>query len=284
MTLRFAFNTNGCANHRLGDALSLIADSGYDGVALTLDHHHLDPFAPDFEARAERFRQQLVDLGLGLVIETGARYLLDPRRKHEPTLLSPDADGRAQRIDFLCRAIRLCAICDGEAVSFWAGVPRHDVDREQAWRCLVDGVARVADEAAARNVCLAFEPEPGMLVETVDDFVRLKAAVARRTDAPLTLALDTGHCMVTGEREPADAVREFRSHLGTVTLEDMRRGVHEHLPFGEGEMDVPAVLTALSGIGFQKLVCIELSRESHRAHAMIPQAIAWLRERLPAAA
>ena len=284
MTLRFAFNTNGCANHRLDDALSLIADSGYDGVALTLDHHHLDPFAPDFEARAERFRQQLVDLGLGLVIETGARYLLDPRRKHEPTLLSPDADGRAQRIDFLCRAIRLCAICDGEAVSFWAGVPRHDVDREQAWRCLVDGVARVADEAAARNVCLAFEPEPGMLVETVDDFLRLKAAVARRTDAPLTLALDTGHCMVTGEREPADAVCEFRGQLGTVTLEDMRRGVHEHLPFGEGEMDVPAVLAALNGIGFEKLVCIELSRESHRAHAMIPQAIAWLRERLPAAA
>ena len=36
MTLRFAYNTNGTANHRLDDALDLIADSGYDGVALRL--------------------------------------------------------------------------------------------------------------------------------------------------------------------------------------------------------------------------------------------------------
>ena len=45
MSLRFAYNTNGAANHRLDDAIRLIADAGYDGIALTLDHHHLDPFA-----------------------------------------------------------------------------------------------------------------------------------------------------------------------------------------------------------------------------------------------
>ena len=282
MGLRLAFNTNGCANHRLDDALELIAECGYQGVALTLDHHHLDPFAADFETEAQRLRRRLEDLGLGLVVETGARYLLDPRQKHEPTLLSPSAEGRARRVDFLSRAIRLCALCGGEAVSFWAGVPQRGVGRVEAWQWLLDGVVQVADVAAAQGVCAALEPEPGMLVETVDDFTALKAELGRRTDAPLTLALDTGHCLVTGEREPADAVREFRAELGTVTLEDMRRGVHEHLPFGEGEMDVPAVLTALGEVGFERLVCIELSRESHRAHAMIPQAIGWLRERLPA--
>ena len=30
--LRFAFNTNGAANHRLEDAVALIADAGYDGI------------------------------------------------------------------------------------------------------------------------------------------------------------------------------------------------------------------------------------------------------------
>ena len=34
----------------------------------------------------------------------------------------------------------------------------------------------------------------------------------------------------------------------------MRRGVHEHLPFGEGEVDLPAVLAALSDIGYGGLV------------------------------
>ena len=45
VTLRFAYNTNGAANHRLDDAIDLIKGAGYDGVALTLDIHHLDPFA-----------------------------------------------------------------------------------------------------------------------------------------------------------------------------------------------------------------------------------------------
>ena len=41
--------------------------------------------------------------------------------------------------------------------------------------------------------------------------------------------------------------------LGTVTIEDMKRGSHIHLPFGEGDMDVPGVLArAASEIGFQQ--------------------------------
>lgn len=270
--LRYAYNTNGTANHRLDDALHLVADAGYDGVALTLDHQHFDPFAPSLSRRAEQLATQLASLKLGLVIETGARFLLDPRHKHEPTLVSPESQDRARRVEFLQRAIDVCAVCGGEAVSFWAGVPRPEVSREQAWHYLEDGVAQVVDYAQQRGVVAAFEPEPGMLVETVDEYQRLKP-----TAPHLQLALDLGHCIVTGERAPHDAVREMRDQLGTVTIEDMRRGVHEHLPFGEGDLDTRAALQALHEINFPKLVCVELSRDSHRAHTMVGEAIHYLR-------
>jgi sugar phosphate isomerase/epimerase len=270
MSLRYAYNTNGAANHRLADAVAIIADAGYDGVALTLDHHHLDPMEEGWERRAEALARDLSARGLGCVIETGARYLLDPRAKHEPTLLTASAEGRDRRVAFLNRATDIGAILGAEAVSFWAGVPRPGVEHGQARAWLREGVERVLAHASLRGVTAALEPEPGMLVETVDDWSAL--------DLPgLTLALDLGHLLVTQEREPAAAVREFAPRLGTVAIEDMARGSHIHLPFGEGDMDIPGCLDALEEIGFSRLVCVELSRESHRADVMIPQSLQWLR-------
>ncbi len=272
MSLRYAYNTNGAANHRLDDALRLIADSGYAGVALTLDHHHLDPFAPHWEQEADRVAALLETLSLGSVIETGARYLLDPRQKHEPTLVTPDADGRARRVAFLCRALDVAARLGSETVSFWAGVPMTGVDPVEARSWLDAGLEQVLDHAERVGVDASFEPEPGMLIETVGDYDTLAARHPR-----LRLALDTGHCLVTQDIDPADAIRAYADRIGTVAVEDMRRGDHTHLPFGEGDMDMPAVLAALEAIGFTRLVCVELSRESPRAHAAIPESIAYLR-------
>lgn len=272
MTLRLAYNTNGASSHRLDDALSLIADSGYQGVALTLDHHHLDPFAAEWRAQTERLKQRLDELGLGSVIETGARYLLNPREKHEPTLLNPSLEGRARRIQFLCRAIDIAAILGSETVSFWAGVPKPEVAPDQATAWLHEGLGAVCDYAADKQVSVSLEPEPGMLVETVADYV----AVAERHPS-LRLALDTGHCLVTQDIAPDQAVRDHADRLGTVSVEDMKIGDHTHLPFGEGDMDLPAVVAALNDIAFTGLVCVEYSRESPRAHLAVPEAAAALR-------
>ncbi|MBX9933389.1 MAG: sugar phosphate isomerase/epimerase [Methylobacterium sp.] len=271
MTLRFAYNTNGTANHRLDDAIDLIAEAGYDGVALTLDIHHLDPFAEGWVKEAERVASRLQRLGLGSVIETGARFLLDPRAKHEPTLVTADASARLHRIGFLKRAFEIGGILGSEAVSFWAGVPKPGVDHADAKTWLREGLVEIVAYAEEQGVAACLEPEPGMLIETLDDYAALQIDGLR-------LALDTGHCLVTQEREPAAAVAEFADRIGTVAIEDMARGVHIHLPFGEGDMDVPGVLAALESIGYEKLVCVELSRESHRADIMVPASLSYLRE------
>jgi len=276
MTLRYAYNTNGAANHRLDDALRLIADSGYDGAAITLDHHHCDPLSPDWQAEAERIGRLLNDLDLGAIVETGARFLLDPRAKHEPTLISPEAEGRARRVAFLSRALDIAAIWRADAVSFWAGVPRPGIGKETARRWLDEGLEQVLDHAQRVGMDAAFEPEPGMLIETCGEWERLRERHPR-----LKLALDTGHCIVSRDIDPVEAVRRYSDHLGTVAIEDMKTGVHVHLPFGEGDMDVPAVLAALDDIGFDRLVSVELSRESLRAHQAIPESIAFLKEHQP---
>src|SRR6478609_5516894 len=99
------YNTNGFAHHRLEDALPILAALGYRSVALSLDYHALNPFDPGpLRAQVAVVRELLTSLGLRSVIETGARFLLDPWHKHQPTLLSADMHGRSRRLDFLKRA------------------------------------------------------------------------------------------------------------------------------------------------------------------------------------
>lgn len=267
MRLRYAYNTNGTAWHRLDDALTLIADAGYDGIALTLDHHHLDPLSPDWQRNARNLRKRTDALGLGVVIETGAHFLLDPRQKHEPTFVSAAGEGRVRRLDFLKRAADIGAILGAEVLSFWAGRLKPGVDPRDATMWLHDGVGAITEYAKRQGLVPALEPEPEMFVSTVDDYADLVRAVP-----DVRLALDLGHVLVTGEREPHDAIREFGPRIADVHLEDMKRGDHVHLAFGDGDMDVPQALGALGDIGFAGLVCVELSRDSFRADAMVVQA------------
>src|SRR5208337_2280351 len=84
----FGYNTNGFAHHRLADALCILAQLGYGSVAITIDHDALDPFQMDLNKRVSRVRSLLQRFGLRSVVETGARFLLDPSKKHQPTLVS----------------------------------------------------------------------------------------------------------------------------------------------------------------------------------------------------
>ncbi|MEU6862117.1 sugar phosphate isomerase/epimerase family protein [Streptomyces sp. NPDC046876] len=272
---RFSYGTNGLADHRLGDALRMLADLGYEGVALTLDHQHLDPYAPDLPSRVGEVRRALAATGLSVVVETGARYLLDPRRKHRPTLLSARPEGRALRLDLLRRAIGIGAELGAEAVHFWSGTPDPDTTREEAWQRLVDGCAETVSHAEAAGIDLAFEPEPGMLVADLAGYRRLLADLGRPERFRLTL--DLGHCRCLEPYSVADCIELAADRLAHVQIEDMRRGVHEHLPFGEGEIDFPPVLAALVRTGYRGLVSVELPRHSHAAAHVAHHSIAFLR-------
>ena len=270
--LRFGYGTNGFANHRLSDALTVIAGLGYTGVALTLDTDHLDPFAPGLARRVTRTADQLRDLGLAVVIETGARYLLDPWRKHAPTLLHDD---RELRLDFLRRAVSVGADLGAEAVSFWAGVRPDGVDERTAWQRLVDGCAEITGVATEAGVPLGFEPEPGMLVADIADWRRLHAELG--APAMFGLTLDIGHCRCLEPQPVAECVTAVAGHLVNVQIDDMVRGVHEHLEFGTGEIDFPPVLRALRDGGYRGLVAVELPRHSHAAPTVARESLAFLR-------
>ncbi|MEY9965210.1 L-ribulose-5-phosphate 3-epimerase [Streptacidiphilus sp. MAP12-16] len=271
--LRFAYGTNGFADHRLSDALGVLADLGYQGVSLTLDHHHLDPYARDLPERLRAVRRRLEQLGLAVVVETGARYLLDPVAKHQPTLLSPDP---GPRLDLLLRAIRMAPELGSEVVSLWSGtaLPEPGAAAEAAFERLRAGCAQLLDAARAAGVRLGFEPEPGMFVADLAGYERLAASLGDPDGFGLTL--DLGHCLCVEDESVADCVRRAGHRLVHVQIEDMRRGVHEHLEFGTGEVEFPPALAALAEVGYAGLVSVELPRHSHAAPTVARRSLRFL--------
>ena len=271
------YNTNGFAHHRLADAIDIIADLGYGGVALTPDVNHLDPRAADFEAQVlATWRSLNRDIWRRrtCVIETGARFLLNPRHKHQPTLL--DGEEAAEvRTDFLLTCIDLAFSLRAGVVSFWSGTALGgDAEPAAMMDRLADRCRELADAAQDINVRLAFEPEPGMFIDTMDKFAELHAKV---NHPAFGLTLDVGHLVCLGETPVGDHIRRWKDRLWNVHLDDMKPGVHDHLKFGEGVVDFADVFAALKEIGFTGMASVELSRHSHDAVATARSSLEFLR-------
>ncbi len=274
--VQLGYNTNGFAHHRLVDAIEIIGRLGYGCVAITLDHYALDPWCLDLPNEIGTVKTQLAEFGLSCVIETGARYLLDPWRKHEPTLLSHGVENRRHRLEFLKRAIDIAVALDAAAVSFWSGVKPADAADACAWERLVQGCHELADYAELKDMTLGFEPEPGMFIETLNGYGRLKSQVA---SPAFKLTLDVGHVLIT-EKVSVDAcIRQFREEIVNIHLEDMKKERHAHLFFGEGEIGFDSVLKALDDIRYTGPICVELSRHSHQAVETAQSAIQFLSNR-----
>ena len=89
---------------------------------------------------------------------------------------------------------------------------------------------------------LAFEPEPGMFIDT---FARFEQLDERIRHPLFHLTVDLGHVHCIEDGAVADHLRRWGPRIVNIHIEDMVRGVHEHLMFGEGTMDFPPIFAAL---------------------------------------
>lgn len=271
--MRLYYNTNGFAHHGLADIVDILADLGYDGIALTPDVHHLDPFASD-GAAIDHFAAHCERRGLGITLESGSRFLLDPRRKHYPSLLSDS--GFERRQEFYRRLIDLAERVGAPLVSLWSGrVEASDAGEDVLLRALATRLTPVLDHAASRGVRVSFEPEPGMFVDSLQRFDAFLAVLAR---ADLSATIDLGHLAVTESSPYESHLPRYGSRLAMLHADDARKGVHEHLFFGEGDLDWNAIANTLGAMAFSGPIAVELSRHSHDAYATAARAISSLRQ------
>jgi sugar phosphate isomerase/epimerase len=273
--MRLGFSTNGIGDLAPLDAVPILKDLGYESLAITPDRHLLDPFSSGLAAETARWRKALEAAGFSPVLETGARHLLDPLHKHEPTLVSPHRTDRDRRTDFLVRTVDLAVELGAPVVSLWSGMARDAADEETLWLRLTNSLGPVLDRAAARSIVLGFEPEPGMFIDTL----ARQAALHERLGRPdhLRLTVDLGHLECMGEQPAATLLAARAAEIVNVHVDDMHACRHEHLPLGTGDVAFPPLLAALSAAGYTGGLHVELPRQSHRWLETARESAAFLR-------
>ena len=260
--MKAGYSTNSFGDVNPLDALSILCEQGYASLAITPDRNILNPYEKTFASEVRVWQHALAKAQMRCVVETGARHLLDSKRKHHPTLLSDAQDDCNRRIEFLRRAIELAGELKADCVSLWSGAVCSDADETLLWRKLTDGVGEVLDHASRCGVMLGFEPEPGMFIDTVARAEELFERLGRPKSLGLTV--DIGHLECLGERPLAATVRDVADRIVNVHIDDMIVCRHEHLPLGKGDIDYVPIFRELLAARYQGGLHVELPRQSHR--------------------
>lgn len=190
-----------------------------------------------------------------------------------------DVGGVQRRVDLLRRAIWIAADLGSPTVHLCSGAAPKGLPEEDAWKRLTAGMETVLRTAEANGVALAFEPEPFMFIDTVERCLELGQRLGGHELFGITL--DIGHAHCVEEIPLLECVRLAAPQLLNVQIEDMRRGVHEHLEFGDGEIDFGPVLGALGELGHQGLVSVEIQGGSLDAPEVARRSIEFLRQAAP---
>jgi sugar phosphate isomerase/epimerase len=256
--MRLAFSTNAYLRFPFDVAADRIASFGYEGLELLADVPHAWPAglleSPKraIQAAMERNRLAFSNVNAFMMNAIG-----DHRQPYwHPSFIEPDPHYRRVRIDHTRRALSLCAELGGPHITTEPGGPlAPGQDRQEAIDLFVEVLKPLAEHAHKEGVMLLIEPEPGLLVETTDQYLE----IADRLNAPsIGLNFDVGHAYCVGEDLPR-AIARLAPHIRHYHFEDIAATrVHHHLVPGTGAINFAEVIDAIRKTGYDGWLTVEL--------------------------
>jgi sugar phosphate isomerase/epimerase len=256
--MKLAFSTNAYLKFSFADAVRRLAALGYQGVEIMADVPHAWP-ACLLDEQKQAIRAVLAEnrLGISNINAFMMNAISDPRQRYwHPSWIEPDKHYRQIRIEHTKRALTLARELGARCITTEPGGP---VELGASWSAalelFVEMLKPVAAHAEKEGVLLLIEPEPGLLVETADQFLELM----KHLDSPaIGLNFDIGHAYCVGD-EPAPTICRLAPYIRHFHLEDIAATrVHHHLIPGEGAIDFTATLRAIREIKYDGWITIEL--------------------------
>jgi sugar phosphate isomerase/epimerase len=256
--MRLAFSTNAYLRHPFDEAAQRIAAIGYAGLELLADVPHAWP-AGLLDVQKQGILKSMERAGLAFsnINAFMMNAINDYRQPYwYPSFIEPDPQYRRVRIDHTRRALSLCAELGAPHITTEPGGPiAPGQSRQEAIDLFVEVLKPLAQHAHDLGVLLLIEPEPGLLLETTDQYLE----VAERLNAPsIGLNFDVGHAFCVKEDLPR-AIAKLATHIRHYHVEDIAASrVHHHLVPGTGAIDFVEVIKAIRKTGYDGWVTVEL--------------------------
>lgn len=138
---------------------------------------------------------------------------------------------------------------------------------DEGWATLFGNLTRIAEACREAGVTACVHPHWGTMIQNEDEMLRL----LENTD--VGLCLDTGH-LIAGGADPVAITQKYADRIVIVHAKDVHAGIAAKLlpgeltwsqaikagvfaPIGQGDVDFPAIVKALSEAGFDGYYVLE---------------------------
>jgi len=247
--------TQPLSRYPIEECLGVISRVGFDGVEICLENKDIAPDKLTAQV-IETIRGRLADLGL-------ASYSVS---YHKNYIYNDSIFRETKEVIPLIRSF-------GTEVFVFGDTRKRGGDQEE-WKLMIERTRALVEIAADHGVIMAKEFEPGFIVGSTEDLLKMFHQVPSPN---LAANLDLGHVFLC-DPEPIQAIHQLGDKIAHCHIENMKAGVHNHLLPQEGDMDLSVYLKALAEVGFNGGMALDLYK--HDYEAVAGECIAYIRELL----
>jgi len=253
--MEFAFSTNAFKKFSLNDTINILSKIGYNGIEILCDIPHAYPKNLT-NSDINELKLLLSKLKIS-ISNLNAFTLFAIGDTHHPSWIENDIESRKMRIDHTLDCIKLARKLGVSNISTEPGGPVNSqgLSENELLRIFENGINEGLKTAEDENVTVLVEPEPGLLIENSEQFIKF---IKNFDSKHIGLNFDIGHFFCVGE-DPSQVIYKLSEYVRHVHLEDIAADrTHHHLMLGEGAIDIESVFKSLKDIGYEGFTTIEL--------------------------
>jgi sugar phosphate isomerase/epimerase len=266
--MKLAFSTNAFKKFSLEESIRLIKMIGYKGVEILCDIPHAYPSyleEKDILSIKETVTNNDIEIS-----NLNAFTLYAITDVYHPSWIEWDDRLRELRIQHTNNCLNLARIIGAKNISTEPGGPieahyNRDINLESRTtgqydlqaidNLFIEGINRSAEIAKINGIKILVEPEPGLLIENSEQFLKF---IKKVQSDWVGLNFDMGHFFCVGE-DPADVIYRLAKYIGHFHLADISHTrLHNHLIPGHGAIDFLSIFKAIKDINYHGFITVEL--------------------------